>query len=162
MRRRLQWFSPALLAVWAACSGGQGMSETESPAQAEPEARPESPQAPAEETPTATPAADSDDLDAYAAELGTAVRRGWVAPGRDSATPPRTARVLLELDDDGRLVDWEFRRRSPHGPFNDTISDLLDGLKDSSQRLPLPDSGSPLHQRVLEEGVIIEFADDDA
>jgi hypothetical protein len=104
----------------------------------------------------------SDDEQAYEAELTASVTDIWQRPGRDSNTAPRIARVLVRLGPNGRVQSWEWRRRSPHTLFNDELATYLDRLVDGNRRFPMPPEGSPLRRRVLRDGVVVEFADDDA
>jgi hypothetical protein len=158
------WSIWALAVVLGACSGG-GMQErepdemTSSGGTATETAQPSSPGTATAAQPQAEPA----DLAGYRDELGSAVRQGWTPPGRDSRTPPRIGVVTVHLGPRGRLESWEWRRRSPQGPFNDSISDHMDQLvNEPSRMLPLPPDGSELRREVLQDGVDIQFADPDA
>jgi hypothetical protein len=144
------------------CSGG-AMSETESDsvstASAEPSQQPTD--APDQATAAADEAADVDDA-SYRDALAESILSTWTQPRRANNTPPRIAVVTVYLGPYGRLIRWEWRRRSPVGRYNDLVTEYLDELVSSPRQFPLPPEGSPLWVEVLEQGVAIEFADSDA
>ena len=98
----------------------------------------------------------------YEADLAAAIMDRWVEPGRDSRTPPRIARVLIQLGPAGRVQSWEWSRRSPQSRYNDEVAAYMDRVVERNQRFPMPTEGSPLRRTVLRDGVVVEFADDDA
>lgn len=104
--------------------------------------------------------ADADE-DGYLERLQTAVLADWAPPGRDSRTAARIAVVTVWLGPRGRLVRWDWRRRSPNTRFNRNVAEYLDGLVESPRQFPLPPAGRPLRRAVLEDGARVEFAESD-
>lgn len=155
-----------LTAALAACSGG-AMNETVSegdeafvPTEPVPASEPI---AAAEQTPSdPEPTATGDSAETYRTAVQRVVLRGWTPPGRANRAAPRIGVVIVQLDDRGRMIAWRWRRRSPDGPFNAAVEQHMGALVDSPRRFPLPDEDSALWHSVLDEGVTVRVADEDA
>lgn len=152
-----------LSALLLAACGGSGMQESDPGAlesegrvvSAAPEqARPEASAQPA----VAAPATDRDRED-YLGRLSEALLAGWERPGRGSNTPPRDASVLVQLDERGYLVRWQFRRRSTDGFFNRGLEEHLDHVAETNPMLPLPSQGSALWGEVTGAGIVVPVSE---
>lgn len=153
----------AALVGLPACSGG--MQETET---AEVSVESTGSQATATtETETAsqdtTETAQQSDAESeqdYNERLSAAVISTWNSPNRPGNVGPRSARVTIFLGPRGVITRWEFRRRATHDLFNRTVEEHLTHLSTSPRQFPLPRRGTPLYDRVLRDGVVVDFADE--
>jgi hypothetical protein len=156
-----------LFGLFVAACGGSGMQESDIGAlesegrvvsEAPEQARPEPTTPPTARPGTAAPATDRE-REEYLSRLSEALLAGWERPGRGSNTPPRDASVLVQLDERGYLVRWQFRRRSTDGFFNRGLEAHLEHVAETDPMLPLPSQGSTLWGEVTGDGIVVPVSE---
>ncbi len=154
----------AALVVLSACSGG--MQETETAEVSAESAGGQTTATTQADTSTSDSAATTQQADEqseseadYNERLSAAVVSSWSPPNRPGNVGPRSARVTIFLGPRGVVNRWEFRRRATHELFNRTVEEYLTSLSTTSRQFPLPRRGTPLFDRVLRDGVVVQFTD---
>ncbi len=91
--------------------------------------------------------------DAYQAEVRKAFGRHWAAPGWMKASGKFSAKILVRLAPDGRVLSQEFLVRSGSSEY-----DAL-AAKAVSDASPFPKPPADLIRNVMEDGIVCGFPD---
>lgn len=109
---------------------------------------------------TVTDADRADMMQTYHARLLRAIERHWEIPSMiDDAELEQLAgrvRVYVELDDAGHVVNYDFRRKSDHEQFDDSIERVLRQFhhRHGGHQLPLPEQ-TEIRAEIVSRGLTL-------